>query len=168
MASDLSIRMDKAEDPARLLADTEACLCTLLGTDAGFGLKCAQPFPAAEQQRNLATTVYSTHFPEDIVELTMLYTGPVPGYEAPEEEGWQTFITMRAALDNPLKYALAAALAISLAQTQSDTHIYDEDRRWNPQPRIAAGQLLQSLRVREPQNSLEEALKNFLLQLKTR
>lgn len=106
-------------------------------------------------------------YPEDIVEVTMLHTEPVPGYEAPEEEGWQTFITIRAALDNPLKYALAAALAISLAKTQSDSYVYDENRHWNPKSRISADELLQSLRVREPQNSLEEALKNFLLHLKT-
>ena len=168
MASDLRIRMNSSVDPAQLLADTQACLQTLLGTGNDFGLQFAHPFPAAEQQHDFATTIHSTLYPDDMAELTMLYIESVPGYEAPEEEGWQTFITIRAALDNPLKYALAAALAISLANTQNDPNVYDDEQRWNPQSRVSTGDLLQYLRVKDSPGTLPVALKKFYEQLNTR
>ncbi|MBI3511467.1 MAG: hypothetical protein HY064_12455 [Bacteroidetes bacterium] len=99
--------------------------------------------------------------PDGIVELTFTYISPIPGYEDPDEEGWWGSVTIRAANNDPIKHALAAALIIALAEL-NDSPILDENMLWTEHKLSDRKEFVEWLRILEKNNGLEDALAGFM------
>jgi hypothetical protein len=161
MSMDLKVKLNRSFSTIDLFQKTNQNLKEILNLEVDFTLFLTPNQEFIKVNENFATVARAECFNDEIVELTILYQESVVGYEDPDEDGWWAISTIRSANIAPMKYALAAALSISLAQIQN-TLILDENNIWSDKSKIKSEDFLNKLTNPLKPESLNQALEAFL------
>jgi hypothetical protein len=167
MALELEIKLRSPIVLNDLTAKAQQVLCSLLKFNVAGNVVVSPFLQQIHPNYNGTFTVVLSERASDKVEMTFTVVPSTPGYEDPDEEGWWAGVTVRASLGAPLKLALAAALAIALADSQQSV-VKDERRVWTSEVICTPDVLIEKITVADWASSLDEALKLFAEQIAAR
>jgi hypothetical protein len=161
MAMDLKTKLTKKFSFQELITKAQDSLNVILNRDSNFQIIINATNEVVIENENRSLVAFTKEYPDEIVELSLIYQDTVPGYEDPDENGWWGYVTIRAANNSPMKYTLAAALISSLSEINNDL-IWDENCIWSKNKVLSRSEFLEKIKISDSVSTNNEALSKFL------